>query len=493
MTPSYLKYTLFICWILIWLNPIRSVAQVLGITDNGFSATQNVLIDKICDPEIGFLEKEESIKDFLLSVDTTANVKIIGENGTLLNILPIKEFFKRLKFMEYGNCDEFEISVSLPFEIYLKYMNPEEETLAPIVDDEKDINKVTIDGKTFFGSDPKAATKNLPAEGISKVDTKTEEEETTGLNSQSEDNTNFSENDFDFKAISTGRTTGHIGDLVITSVSDKTKKIALGSYIIPSKNDHQAFVVYEKKISEVRIPAGAIFVHHLHGYCINVERPPVAKNREMPHFSEWLRPKDYNQEFVKSWKNTDNPDSINFDEDLHLAGPLLIEAVVNLEYQYTRWKEQSKMPDLYSNDSIKTALSLIQQSFWQYSSALRHKNYTYDDFRTVVFQQNAIDDWLNINGNNLITIEDTTISKKEFFEKQTEQVWNAITDYSFFSNPELGKFMELAEEIAYRDLQYTYVWESVELTGELSKINLKYIAGIVGGGGSRNRCDFINY
>lgn len=45
------------------------------------------------------------------------------------------------------------------------------------------VSKVTVDGKSFFGSDPKMATKNLPAEGISKVQVfreVTEEERITG-------------------------------------------------------------------------------------------------------------------------------------------------------------------------------------------------------------------------------------------------------------------------------------------------------------------------
>ena len=61
-----------------------------------------------------------------------------------------------------------------------------------ILADGKDVNKVTVDGKSFFGSDPKAATKNLPAEGISKVqvfDTATAEEEVTGLKSGDADKT----------------------------------------------------------------------------------------------------------------------------------------------------------------------------------------------------------------------------------------------------------------------------------------------------------------
>lgn len=61
-----------------------------------------------------------------------------------------------------------------------------------ITSDGKNVSKVTVDGKKFFGSDPKAATKNLPAEGISKVqvfDTKTEEEEVTGIKTEGEDRT----------------------------------------------------------------------------------------------------------------------------------------------------------------------------------------------------------------------------------------------------------------------------------------------------------------
>ncbi len=61
-----------------------------------------------------------------------------------------------------------------------------------ILSDGKAVSKVTVDGKSFFGSDPKAATKNLPAESISKVqvfDTKTEEDEITGGTSEATDKT----------------------------------------------------------------------------------------------------------------------------------------------------------------------------------------------------------------------------------------------------------------------------------------------------------------
>jgi len=48
----------------------------------------------------------------------------------------------------------------------------------------KSVNKVTVDGKEFFGNDPKAVTKNLPADAIDKVqviDDKTDQTKKTGI------------------------------------------------------------------------------------------------------------------------------------------------------------------------------------------------------------------------------------------------------------------------------------------------------------------------
>ena len=56
----------------------------------------------------------------------------------------------------------------------------------------KDVTKVTVEGKRFFGTDPSAATKNLPAEGISKIqifNEETEEKKLTGVSSKPADKT----------------------------------------------------------------------------------------------------------------------------------------------------------------------------------------------------------------------------------------------------------------------------------------------------------------
>ncbi len=56
----------------------------------------------------------------------------------------------------------------------------------------KDVRKVLVDGKEFFGNDPKVATKNLPADAINKVqvyDKRSEESDFTGIDDGTRDKT----------------------------------------------------------------------------------------------------------------------------------------------------------------------------------------------------------------------------------------------------------------------------------------------------------------
>ena len=83
-----------------------------------------------------------------------------------------------------------------------------------VVAEGKNVDRVTVDGKSFFGDDPKAATKNLPAEGISIVqvfDTKTEEQEITGSTEESNSKTMNLELKEAFKKGGFGKITGGVG------------------------------------------------------------------------------------------------------------------------------------------------------------------------------------------------------------------------------------------------------------------------------------------
>ena len=76
--------------------------------------------------------------------------------------------------------------------------------------DGKGVTKLTVDGKTFFSDDPKFAIKNLPAEGVSKVqvfDKKNEEALLTGKSQASEEKTMNIELKEEFKKGGFGKVT----------------------------------------------------------------------------------------------------------------------------------------------------------------------------------------------------------------------------------------------------------------------------------------------
>ncbi len=83
-----------------------------------------------------------------------------------------------------------------------------------IIADGKDVNTVTVDGKSFFGGNPQAATKNLPAEGIGKVqvyDTKSEQDEITGSTSEADEKTMNLVLKEEFKKGAFGKVIGSVG------------------------------------------------------------------------------------------------------------------------------------------------------------------------------------------------------------------------------------------------------------------------------------------
>ncbi|MEO6188998.1 MAG: outer membrane beta-barrel protein [Saprospiraceae bacterium] len=94
-----------------------------------------------------------------------------------------------------------------------------------ITSDGKNVNRVTVDGKSFFGGDPKAATKNLPAEGISKVQVfndYTEEQKLTGQKKLNSDKAMNLELKDEFKK-------GGFGKIIASIGTENTKELK-GNY-----------------------------------------------------------------------------------------------------------------------------------------------------------------------------------------------------------------------------------------------------------------------
>ncbi len=100
------------------------------------------------------------------------------------------------------------------------------------------VNKLTVDGKRFFGEDPTMATKNLPAESVSKVQVfneKTEQEKLTGLSLEKDQKTMNLELKEDFKKGGFGKILAGLGieqreDFITGEKTEPSKWELKGNY-----------------------------------------------------------------------------------------------------------------------------------------------------------------------------------------------------------------------------------------------------------------------
>ncbi len=112
----------------------------------------------------------------------------------------------------------------------------------------KDVKRVYVEGKTFFGDDPKSVTKNLGAEAISKVqvfDEKSEQAKLTGVNDGVKDKAmNLALKD-DYKKGSFGKLTAAAGD--------QDRWALRGSYNRFNKTQQLSFIGYGNNINQTGV------------------------------------------------------------------------------------------------------------------------------------------------------------------------------------------------------------------------------------------------
>lgn len=112
----------------------------------------------------------------------------------------------------------------------------------------KDVKRVYVDGKTFFGDDPKSATKNLGAETISKVqvyDEKSEQTKLTGVDDGKKEKAMNLELKDEFKKGSFGKLTGAVGS------SDRWA--ARGNYNRFNQKQQLSFIGYGNNINQTGV------------------------------------------------------------------------------------------------------------------------------------------------------------------------------------------------------------------------------------------------
>lgn len=112
----------------------------------------------------------------------------------------------------------------------------------------RDVRRVYVDGKTFFGDDPKSATKNLGAETISKVqvyDDKSEQAKLTGIDDGKKEKTMNLELKEEYKKGSFGKITGAAGT--------EDRWAARGNFNRFNEKQQLSFIGYANNINETGV------------------------------------------------------------------------------------------------------------------------------------------------------------------------------------------------------------------------------------------------
>ena len=97
----------------------------------------------------------------------------------------------------------------------------------------QEVKRVTVDGKSFFGNDPKMATKNLPSEAISKVQVftdKSEQAKLTGVDDGKKEKTVNLELKDSFKKGGFGKVTGGAGSDLVPDRTNQARGELKGNY-----------------------------------------------------------------------------------------------------------------------------------------------------------------------------------------------------------------------------------------------------------------------
>ncbi|MFN0012983.1 MAG: outer membrane beta-barrel protein [Saprospiraceae bacterium] len=112
----------------------------------------------------------------------------------------------------------------------------------------KDVNRVYVDGKTFFGDDPKGATKNLGAETISKVQVyneKSEQAKLTGVDDGKKEKAMNLELKEEFKKGAFGKVTAAVGS--------EERWAARGNYNRFDEKQQLSFIGFANNINETGV------------------------------------------------------------------------------------------------------------------------------------------------------------------------------------------------------------------------------------------------
>jgi hypothetical protein len=230
----------------------------------------------------------------------------------------------------------------------------------------------------------------------------------------------------------TGRTTGHIADLIAYNPGKNPVTADFGPYFIPSDGKHQSYVV--PGTTTVTIPPKSEVEIPLIGFCTDNRRPPVSDGAEMPPYIVWeqvdpTKPVSCDWSYVPgsglmpapdyprptpTIPGTDTPLGVSLIIDVRpdLAGPLLVSVANKIQVTFDSLRSAGAISTPFSNNRDRERESVIQQTLWWYTAALRGDEYTEEQFEERMTAQ----------------LETNTGKKKEELPPQTVEQFDAGVD-----------------------------------------------------------------
>lgn len=261
-------------------------------------------------------------------------------------------------------------------------------------------------------------------------------------------------------ATGTGRTTGHIANLNIQNTSDNTITIDVGPFYIPSGGQYQPYIV--PSVTKVTVPAHGSENIRLNGYCIDIHIPPVPFGKDLPPFDSWITIPSDRDDLAATWKPEESngwqpmasdktatgllvPGTLkplNYTIDINKypkeAANILLEAINRIAIAYDTMKSDNKITTPFSGFPEKERESVIQQTFWIFSSKLSGKKYVIEDFKTNTIKQ------YESNGQDYNKASTET---KENIEKGVNDFWN-----TFEAVGVEAKVLTFSDDIDYDDI-----------------------------------------
>ena len=215
-------------------------------------------------------------------------------------------------------------------------------------------------------------------------------------------------------------------------------------FFIPSANGHQGYLVDNDGLSDVLVPAGMTV--HLpldNGYCTNIHRPPVPLDEDLPPFESWITPDvagvppspqelpadsawvpadEVAGGLVPTFPGYTTPIPWRIDPDGHpaAAAGLLFEGLRKIITTVDELYAKEEVPPTpFSGTPAKERQTLIQQTFWLYSSLLNPAD---EDYRREDFAEQTWRQFMEVSGDSIYIAPEVRME----VEEGISSFWNSF-------------------------------------------------------------------